>query len=118
MSKTIKLVTGIEVNDAGEQELVEKEFPYPIFVPGGLVKKAIDLGAKLEKSSDSVSGKLIDDLADFTVELYGKQFTRQELVDGVHAEELMDTLLNNMMSVLGSDAQENETKKFIEEKSR
>ena len=118
MSKSIKLVTGVEVNENNEQELVYKEYPYPIFVQGGLVKRAIDLGAKLEKSSDSVSSKVIDDLADFTVELYNKQFTRQELIDGIHAEELLDKLTSNLFSVLGSEAKEVESQNFIEEKNR
>lgn len=118
MSKTIKLITGVKMNDNGEQELVYKEYPYPIFVKGSIVKKAIDLGADMESASENINSKLIDDLADFTVELYAKQFTRTELIDGTQADELMDMLISKLTLVLGGEEDKAETKKFIEEKNR
>lgn len=114
-NKTITLVTGIEQNDAGEQELVTVDYSYPIFVKGSLVKKAIDLGVQLEKNGD-VNSSVIDKLASYAVELYGKQFTKDELIDGTDASELLDTLTGVLGLVMGVEDEGNETKKFIETK--
>lgn len=114
--KTITLVTDVKVNNKGEQELVTVDYDYPLFVKGSLVKKAIDIGAELEKDNE-VNSKVIDKLANFAVELYGKQFTRDELIDGTDASELI-TLLTSILSIVMGGNEGNETKKFIEGKSR
>lgn len=81
-----------------EQKLITEEYPYPIFVKGSLVKKAINLGAKFENAETKVDEKIIDDLADFAVALYGNQFTRSELIDGLDASDLLSTLIGIMSS--------------------
>src|SRR5699024_12799413 len=66
--KTLTLVTGI---DEEKNEVITQDYPYPIFVKGSLVKKAIDLGVELEKlGEENVDSGVVDDLADFAVELY------------------------------------------------
>lgn len=123
--KAITLVKDIEVVEVvqedgtieKQQKLVTEDYPYPIFVKGGLVKKAIDLGVKMEKSGEeNIDSSVIDDLADFAVELYGKQFKRNELIDGIEATELFDTLTGILSSVMGGDEGNEQTKKFITEK--
>lgn len=115
--KTITLVKDIKVNEeTGKHELVTEDYAYPIFVKGSLVKKAIDLGVELEKNEE-LSSKIIDKLANYAVELYGRQFTKDELIDGTNADELLNLLTGILGSVMGG-SEENETKKFIEAKSR
>ena len=96
-NKTITLVTGV----SKENELITQDYAYPIFVKGALVKKAIDLGVKLNKSVDGINSGFIDELADFAVELYGKQFKRDELIDGIDATELIKKLTEVLGMVMG-----------------
>src|SRR5699024_6917105 len=81
--KSIKLVTDFET-------LETKEYPYPAFVKGSFVKRALELGAKMDKQGQDVDETVIDDLADFAVDLYGNKFTREELIDGTDATQLTD----------------------------
>src|SRR5699024_8609212 len=107
--KSIKLVTDFET-------LETKEYPYPPFVKGSFVKRALELGTQMNKEGQEVDETIIDDLADFVVDLYGNKFTREELIDGTDATELMDLLIDTLMSVMGAGAQI-EQKKFMKEKT-
>jgi len=112
--KTLTLVTGI---DEEKNEVITQDYPYPIFVKGSLVKKAIDLGVELEKlGEENVDSGVVDDLADFAVELYNKQFTRDELIDGIDASDLFTKLTEILSSVMGGDGGNAQTKKHITEK--
>ena len=113
--RTLKLVTGTEIVD-GEQQLVYKSYPYPLFVKGGLVKKAFEIAAEMEKSSQEKIVQNIDKLADCVVELYGKQFTRDELIDGVQAHELLQTLNKVVEFVMTGESSGNGQKNVIQEK--
>lgn|SRR5699024_6584765 len=113
--KKIELVTEVVENDKGEQELVKETYHYPIFVKGSLVKRAIKLGVELEKSTEAIDEDIIDKLAKFAVELYGNRFTVEELIDGIDASELVDTLVSILSSVMGG-GEDTTQKKFIEEK--
>lgn len=113
--RTLKLVTGIDIVD-GEQQLVYKSYPYPIFVKGGLVKKAIDIAADMEQTENTTMAQNIDKLADFVVEVYGNQFSRDELIDGIQAHELMEKLSGVLKFVISGEENSGEQKKFIQEK--
>lgn len=116
-NRDLKLVTGVKKVD-GEQQLEYKTYPYPIFVKGGVVKEALTLGAELEKPENGLSADLLDELADFVVELYGKQFTRDELIDGIQANDLIQTLMKPLREIVIGKQVENETENFIQEKNR
>lgn len=115
MDKTMKLITGEETVD-GERQLTYKSYPYPLHVKGSLLKKGIDIAAELEGTGvESLSGKTVDKLADFVVEVYAKQFTRDELLDGLQAHEVMDKLTEVMMFVISGEEQAGNSKKFATE---
>lgn len=92
------------VEDVKGDELVTKKYQYPIFVKGIFTKKAIDLGAELEENQYAVSGELFDKLANYFVELYGKQFTYDVLVDGIDSRKVIDTFIVMLYSVLQGDS--------------
>jgi|SRR5699024_9893211 len=101
--KQLELVTDIKEDKDGNQELVTEAYNPPIFVKGSMVKKAISLGVKLEKSTESISSEVVDELAAFAVELYGNKFTAEELIDGIDAKDLMNELMGILTSVMGGD---------------
>lgn len=112
----MKLITGVEIVD-GEQKLSTKTYPYPIYVKGGLVKKAVEIGAKLESEDNEFNSGIIDDLADFTVEVYANQFTRDELIDGIQAHELMGKLTDVLQLIITGEEEKGKQKEFIQEKT-
>lgn len=115
-NKDIKLVTGVNVVD-GEQQLEYKTYPYPIFVKGGIVKRGIELAARLEKQEEGdFNAGVIDEMADFAVEVYGNQFTRDELIDGTQAHELMERLSGVLSYIMQGEQDKGKQKEFIQEK--
>lgn len=102
-SKTLTLVTEVKGD-----ELITKTYNYPIFVKGLYLRKAIDLGAELEANAYVVQSDLFDRLTTFITELYGKQFTTDELTDGIHAGRIIDTYIDILMGTLQGDPSKNE----------
>lgn len=115
--KDMVLVTDVVKNKEGIDELVTKTYPYPIFVKGSITKQAIDLGAKLEGAESDISSDIVDDMADFVVNVYGDQFDRDELIDGLQAHEVMNKLGDVLSFVMSGEEQENESRKFIQAKT-
>jgi len=97
-TKTLTLVTGVK-----GQELETKEYLYPVFVKGILIKKAIDLGAELQENNFLVGADLFDRLTAFVTELYGKQFTTEELTEGIHVGRIIETYISILMGTLEGD---------------
>ena len=116
IDKTMKLITGTKTVD-GKQELEYTTYPYPLHAKGSLVIKAIDLAYELEKSEENINSKMITDLADFTVEVYAKQFTRDELIDGLQAHEVIETLTSVLQFVIAGNQKLGENKEFIQKKT-
>lgn len=117
-NKDMKLVTGVKEADDGTQKLEYKTYPYPIFVKGSITKQAIDLGAELEGIEENISSDVVDKMADFVVNVYGNQFDRDELIDGIQAHQLMPRLSRVLQEVMGStDDSSGKQEKFIQEKN-
>ena len=114
--KTMKLITGVKTVD-GKQELEYTTYPYPLHVKGSLIIKAIDLASTLEKTEENINSKMITDLADFVVEVYAKQFTRDELIDGLQAHEVIETLTGVLQFVIAGNQKLGENKEFIQKKT-
>ncbi len=112
----MKLITGEETVD-GEKQLVYTTYPYPLHAKGGLIIKAIDLAASLENAEDNINSKMITDLADFVVEVYAKQFTRDELIDGLQVHEVLETLTGVLQFVIAGNQRSGESKEFIQKKT-
>lgn len=105
-TKSLTLVT--KVKDRVKGEVETKTYPFPLFVEGFFTKKAVDLGAELEENGYVVNSDLFDRLANYTVELYGKQFTQDELVNGVHQGKIINTFIKILFGVLQGDEEKNE----------
>src|SRR5699024_12294841 len=97
--KTMKLITGVKTVD-GKQELEYTTYPYPLHVKGRLIIKAIDLASSLENAEENINSKAIAHLPDYVVEVYAKQFTRDELIDGLHAQQVIETLTSALQLVI------------------
>jgi len=48
----------------------------------------------------NIDSKKLDEMADYVVSLYGDKFTRDELYNGLGADQLISTLIGNMSKVI------------------
>lgn len=100
-TKSLTLITKVKDKIKGEVET--KTYPFPLFVEGFFTKKAIDLGAELEENEYVVDSELFERLTNYTVELYAKQFTSDELINGIHQGQIINTFINVLFGVLQGD---------------
>lgn len=100
-TKELTLVT--KVIDPIKGEVETETYQYPMYVKGFYTKRAIDLGAELEESEYVVSSELFDRLTNFFVELYGKQFTKEQFVDGVDQGQIVNVFITMLFGVLQGD---------------
>lgn len=106
----IELVTGVN----GE-EVETKVFYTPPFIPLSVVYEAIDILDQLEPGEDgSLSEReSLDALANFIAsEVYKGQFTKDELVGGLHAPDAVDELQMQLLFVARGE-QSDHSKKLV-----
>lgn len=103
-----------EVLNGGEVEL--ERYWTPAFIPFTKVREAIQISQEME-SDDTSELEAIDKLASFIVDVYGKQFTKDELYDRIHAPDAIATMRENLEFIAGGQ-QSNETRTFLENKKR
>jgi len=104
------------VKKVKEGEIVTEKYLTPVFIPLSVVYQAIDLTADMEKGTKENERSLIDKLIDFVVnDLYKNQFTKEDLLNGLHAPDAMGTLTEQLLFV-ARGYQSNETKKYLAKK--
>lgn len=103
------------VKEVKEGEIVTEKYLTPVFLPLSVVYEGVDLADQL-KSKDSEKEK-IGRLADFIAnEVYGKQFTREDLLNGLHGPQAIEILQRQLMFATNG-VQDDETKKFLAKKN-
>ncbi len=70
------------------------------FVKARMFRRALEMSTKMD--FNNLTAESLDDLIQFVCDLYNKQFTIDELYDGLHASKLMPTLTQAMEYVVGS----------------
>lgn len=100
-TKELTLVTKVKNKLTGEVDT--KTFAFPLFVEGFFTKKAVDLGAELEENEYVVDGDMFNKLVNYTVELYDRQFTAEELTNGIHQGLIINTFFEILFAVLQGD---------------
>ncbi|MFD4928406.1 phage tail assembly chaperone G [Peribacillus butanolivorans] len=108
------------VKEVKEGEIETVKYLTPVFISFSVVYEAIDMTQEIEKSEESKSAgsekELIDKLLDFVAnKIYNKQFTKEDLFNGLHAPDAIQTLQEQIMFV-AQGHQNDETKKFLAKK--
>jgi len=105
-----------EVSEDGEILKSEKHLT-PAFIPLTVVYQAMDLTADMQKANAQNEKELIDRFVDFIVhDIYKDKFTKDDLINGLHAPDAMETLQDQIRFVAAGH-QSDETKKFLEKKN-
>ncbi|SDX65249.1 phage tail assembly chaperone G [Salimicrobium album] len=103
-----------EVEKGGEVKL--DTYWTPMFLPFSKVRDAIGMQAELDKEG-MAELDIMDRLADFVAnDIYGAQFTKDDIYDRLHAPDGVEELQNQIMFVAQGD-QSSATKKFLESKN-
>lgn len=100
-TKALTLITGIK--DYDKEEVETKTYQYPFFVKGIFTKKAVDLGEELESREYTFTSEMFDKLANFFVELYNNQFTKDELMEGINQGLIVNVFITMLFGVLQGD---------------
>ena len=101
-----------EVLRGGEVEM--ERYWTPPFIPFAKVREAMQLAGEMEKGKLSEI-EMIDKLADFIVDVYGKQFTKEDVYNRIHGPDAVQVLQENIFFV-AQGKESSETKKFLAEK--
>lgn len=108
---TIELVTAVK-----EGEVETKVFMTPPFIKFSFVYEALDLLDDLISNKKKKAEKeILETAADFVARAYGGQFTKEELMDGLHAPQLAESLFDQVQFV-AHGKENDETKKFLAKK--
>lgn len=89
----------------------EKTFTAP-FISARMFRRTIEITKQFNLENPDVD--TVDAMVDYIVELFGKQFTRDELYDGLPARELVTTITRCVQEVSG---QMTEATKEVETKN-
>lgn len=108
------------VKEVKEGEIVTEKYLTPVFLPFSVVYEAIDMTQEIDKSENTKSAtsekELINKLIDFVAnKIYNKQFTKEDLFNGLHAPDAIQTLQEQIIFV-AQGHQNEETKKFLAKK--
>lgn len=108
-----------EANKGGEIEI--ERFWTPIHLPLSVMYEAVDLSEELSKIENGKSDKSFKDALDLMMDFiankaYGKQFTKKDLLNKLHAPDAITTLQEQIMFI-AQGQQSEQTKNFLAKKS-
>ena len=105
------------VKHVKEGEIVTEKYLTPVFIPLSVVYQAIDLKAETEKITPDNEKDIIDKLVDFvTNEVYKGQFSKEDLINGLHAPDAINVLLQQLLFIARGQ-QSDEVKNYLAKKS-
>lgn len=97
MKLKLKIDTG-NISSEGAPIFEEKTF-MPPFISARMLKDTIKLQDSV--NTDEPDDKMIDEIADYIVKIYSKQFTIDQLLDGIAADQLVQTFMDCVKEVCG-----------------
>lgn len=104
------------VKEVKEGEIVTEKYLTPVFIPLSIVYQAIDLKAETDKTTSENEKEIIDKLINFVAnDVYKGQFTKEELINGLHAPNAIEILLQQLLFIARGQ-QTSETKNYLAKK--
>lgn len=98
MAKSIKLVTDFATGET-------KEFFQPTHIKGSVALEGLTIGKEIDKKGDNIEPEDIKKIAAFVAkDIYGGEFTADQLIDGIHAPSLFVEIMSQLGSVLGDES--------------
>ena len=98
-------------------EVVLETFFSSPFIPFRVVLEATKLSARMQKATADTEVDMAEELINFVAQdIYGKQFTKDDLLDRLHAPDAMQEI-QNQIDFVAQGHQSDETKKFLAQKN-
>lgn len=69
------------------------------FISGRMFRRTLEVSKQFQ--SGNIDEQTLDSVVDYVVELFGKQFTRDEFYDGIEAGKLIPTIVDCVNQVVG-----------------
>lgn len=82
-------------------KLNNKQFTMPT-VKAKILRQALTFNEKMD--FNNLKAKDLDELINFVCELYGNQFTMDDVYENLDAKELLPTLMNSIECITGETA--------------
>ncbi|TDM35190.1 phage tail assembly chaperone G [Macrococcoides canis] len=92
----IKLVENVQEVVEKNAEPKFKTFVTPSFIPLRKIYDATDIQNELENNNNLTEREQMDMMLDMVVDIYGKQFTKNELLEGLHSPDAGVELMEQM----------------------
>lgn len=82
------------------------------FVTGRPKGRAVRDAIKLAKNLDpkNISEQTLDEMVDYVVNAFGKQFTMDDFYDGIYGDEMIEVLTNTVRDVANGTSKKVESK--------
>lgn len=127
----IQLVSNVKEVQEKDAEPKFDIFLTPHFIPTSLWYETIDVMEEVEEieykaNKDAEAGKRVSQtklmkdqmelLQDVVIKIYGQQFTKEQLLAGLHAPSMIEDL-RDQVAFIARGQQDEATKKFVENKS-
>jgi len=106
------------VKEVRDGEIVTEKYLTPVFIPMSVVYEAIDLAGEIEDFNGGAKEEkdLIDKMLAFVADkVYGGQFTKQEIFEGLHAPDAIRVLQEQILFI-ARGMQNSDTKKYLKAK--
>lgn len=117
MAATLKKNLIVLVKEVKEGEILTETYYTPAFIPLSVVYQAIDLSKEMGKVTLDNEVEIINKMVDFVAkEIYKDQFTKEDLINGLHAPDAIQTLREQIIFITRGQ-QSDEVKKLLAKKS-
>lgn len=98
MTLSVELVIDFDTEE-------KKKFFQKPFIKGSKALEGLKIGQEVEKKGDNFTDEDILKIASFVAkELYNDAFTAEQLIDGIHAPKMFETVMSQLGSVMGTDS--------------
>lgn len=84
------------VKDVKDDKPVFDTYLTPTFIPFRKMYEAVDVQDEIENNKELTEKQQMDIMLDMVVEIYNKQFTRDQLLDGLHSPDAGQELMSQI----------------------
>ena len=117
MEITLKIQTGNKIVDENKNEIdeiIDKTFVAP-FINGRKLKDTMSMASGIDVNN--INAEIIDQMAAYIVDIYGKQFTIDEFYDGIEADKILSTFKECVDKVTGKLVNKSQQLEFLQGKN-